>query len=525
MAARLISDLATTRYTWDQHLRASLQVGLLEPVPDTRDNHHAAADENLAAVRVGGERRPKLPAQHEAAAARIGRLLLDGGRGSLVLTGPAGSDRLLALGLGIGQAVAEGLSPHSLTLICPDQATALRLHTTWRREVGAWQPPIWVVGDPGLDGTTATEQVGTAFAPLTVLLEIQRMPTAERYRLCQQASNGSLISTVEPAESDEQWEHLFLATPAPQDVIHFSRQRRQARKIWQQVSQLLTPDGKASKSERRHKGECRAQAAANLDECMACLENLVTADKLTGRFSVVAPLLQDLAYLGRRMAALGWLPVFRHELEYLQLPGPLEFLAALADLTESDAQKVAARPAVADAGDTVAPDPEPAMGSGDSLLAPLLTMHGRRKYAAWREATSDRSHPSETVADFYATICRTGWAADFLSYLPARRRVEKLVTDLADEEPAQLAARPLWLAWRREVAILTGAEPVELSGPVVDLATPDIPGGRFARSLAYLCLGSETRRGHYRVMSRVTDHLLALYQEHSPLPGDGALPL
>ena len=45
----------------------------------------------------------------------------------------------------------------------------------------------------------------------------------------------------------------------------------------------------------------------------------------------IAPLADDLAYLGRTLAARGWLPIYRQELDELLLHGPLEFLAAVAD--------------------------------------------------------------------------------------------------------------------------------------------------------------------------------------------------
>jgi citrate synthase len=49
----------------------------------------------------------------------------------------------------------------------------------------------------------------------------------------------------------------------------------------------------------------------------------------------------------------------------------------------------------------------------------------------------------------------------------------------------------------------------------------DEPAGRLAESLAYVCFGPEPDPVHRRVLSRAADRLLVLYQEHSPLPGEG----
>ena len=43
-------------------------------------------------------------------------------------------------------------------------------------------------------------------------------------------------------------------------------------------------------------------------------------------------------------------------------------------------------------------------------------------------------------------------------------------------------------------------------------------GSEAAESLVYVCFGSEPQAVHRQVLTRVSDRLLVLYQEHSPLP-------
>jgi len=486
-AAALLTDLAAARDRWEDHLRQSQTLGLLEAAAPTAGE---------------SERALPTPGPPEEVAGRIRALAHQGSGRLLVLRGPAGCGRQAAVVTGLAGALADGLSVHSVTIVCPDRATAARVHLAWRREIGPRQPPILLADDPGLPaGSGAAESpAGT----LTVLAEAQRIRPEERYRLCQNCRSGLLVATLDTGELQEPWDHVFLTTPLAEDVVDLPDQRRQARRIWAEV-QKLAPDAAAvrGKSARRQKGECRSQWAGNLDECLSCLESEQEQGGRSGRLALVAPTLDDLTYLGRRLVGRGWKPVFRQELEYLLLPGPLEFVAAVTDLAPPADEKEVA-------------DQDPG-----GLLAWLLPSLAREDYLRWRRRPAGQV-PAANLREFFDNICRTHWAASFLTHRQARRRVEKLVSDVGEETAARFRDRPLWEAWRHEIAALAGAPVPPLRGPFVTLASSAAPTGSFAESLVYLCRGTEPGLDHYRVMSRATDSLLVLYHDLSPLPSEAA---
>jgi hypothetical protein len=100
--------------------------------------------------------------------------------------------------------------------------------------------------------------------------------------------------------------------------------------------------------------------------------------------------------------------------------------------------------------------------------------------------------------------------------------VERLVREAGGEDPGHFVKRPLWAAWRLELADWLAVPAATPHAPVVTLATPETCGATGADTLVYLCLGSEARQRHYRVFARATERVMVLYQESSPLTGDEA---
>ncbi len=268
---------------------------------------------------------------------------------------------------------------------------------------------------------------------------------------------------------------------------------------------------------RRDKGLVTACWAANLDECVACLLAEYAEGRLTVPVALSAPLAEDCTYLGRSLAARGWLPVFRSELDELLLPGLLEFLAATTDVwaTAGQLRAVAADGAAQPVSVTEYPT-----GSNESLLAALLDDARRDSYRCWL-ATVRQGAAETTLARLYELMAGAEWAAPILAPPAARTRVEELLAKLGDESIAALMQRPLWEAWWYEVLALNGQAGPGERRPVVTLSSADHRGGRLAADGVYLCLGTEPASVHYRVLGRVTDRGLILYQERSPLPSSG----
>ena len=86
--------------------------------------------------------------------------------------------------------------------------------------------------------------------------------------------------------------------------------------------------------------------------------------------------------------------------------------------------------------------------------------------------------------------------------------------------PGEVLAPELWQAWQRTLAPLLGRGDLEAGPPAVVLDTASEPGGGAAESAVYVCFGPEPIAVHRRVLGRITDRALVLYQEHSPLPGE-----
>ncbi len=483
-AARLLTTLAAAEIVWTGDLRRALPLGLLEPAASAAARQAPPEPERAAL-------RPEIA----EAAERVQEVFQKRQPGLLVLRGPAGSGRLAAALEGLQRAGQAGLNLSAGTLYCPDVGTAARVHVAWRRSLPELQPPLALAGaELPAGGEGGGRLPGPAMADRWgLLIEVQRFATEERYRIAQHLRHGALLATLDPAEVVEPWEHLFLTTPRDEDVVDLTVQLRLARAPWREIRTLVPAAGFGRmKSRRRDKGSCRVQWAANLDECLACLEQERAAGGLADHLALTAPQPGDLEYLGRRLAASGWLPVYRQELDELLLPGPCEFLTLLAEVT-------------GEAGPS-------------SLLVGWLPVVARAAYQDWLPEGKLLA-ASSSLQDLYRAICRRSWAGPFLSAAWARRRVEHLLADVGEETPERFQRRPLWEAWRRARGLPSPAVEREGSTPLVTLARPG-PQGRWSPAGVYLCQGVEPARDHYQVLSRLTDRILVLYQERSPLAGD-----
>ena len=391
---------------------------------------------------------------------------------------------------------------------------------------------------------------------VVVMVEAQRFTAEQRYRIAQWARPGRLLMSIETAEMNESWENMFLTAPRPEDVWRLDRQLRTGRRLWAEVRRLIPPVvASPAHSDRKEKGSVQAQWAANLDECLASVLAAQEAGRLGRRVCLHASLVDDCSYLGRALASHGWLPVFRQELDTLLLPGNLEFIAAVTDAVAILQRWRSTGDASIPAGYSVAgedPGGAGATGGGaepsttrdesaedggrsaaladraldpaarllsrvdEPLLPQLLSRYAGAIYGDWLSQLTEEL-AQNSLADFYSRLVGCAWADSFLTTPAARGRVEALLRDVGEERLTQLIARPLWEAWWYEVNDLLGrAEPGRR--PVVQLVPAGQDGGALYRDGIYLCRGSEPLAAHYRAMSRVTDQLLVLYQDRSPLP-------
>jgi hypothetical protein len=185
------------------------------------------------------------------------------------------------------------------------------------------------------------------------------------------------------------------------------------------------------------------------------------------------------------------------------LPGTLEFLALLGDITGAAAVDEAS-------GDGDAAD-------CNSLLAPWLPCGVRTRYRAWLSQFAARSGDAP-LSEVWAWILRSGWAWSLFADPVPRRRVIALLADVPVMTPEKFVDRPLWRAWRDAVLHWRGRGD-EPDRPLALLTSTDRPGGGLHTDAAYLCAGNEPPAEHARVLSRVTDRVLVLFHDRSPLPG------
>ena len=489
-AVTLLRALAGEERIWRERLVEAWHAGFV-------------ADLFGAGRRSPVEAPPVSPLAQPVVAADLASVLDQGGPELLVLRGVTGTGRFATVAQALALAVRDTLDVHDLRVYCPDVATAARFHLVWRTCARHLPAPRIRHGADLPAGTTLVGG-GIPHRPdgeRAVLLEAHALRPSDRFRLAQRFRLGVQIWTVEPVRSTEPWEHLFLALPDPEAMREFRDQKRQSRRVAEEVLDLAdqaTGRRPRVRLVRQRRGDVSARLTASLDDGITLMTE---KQREWGGllWNAVAPVPADLDYLGRAAARLGWLPVYRWELDAMLLPGPFEFLTVAGDL-------VAAR-AADESG-----SPEPAAPS-------LLSVDDGEDYALWLEAMAQA--PAPTLGALLDAVTRTGWAESFLGDATARHRLRTLAADFADQDLDAFFARPLLEAWRRVVGRLPGFTPAGRGSPVLMLSTPEEAEGPAAGALAYFCLGSEAPDRHYDVISRAGDRLLVLYKDVSPLAEDG----
>ncbi|RKZ20026.1 hypothetical protein DRQ50_00780 [bacterium] len=428
----------------------------------------------------------------------------------IVLRGPAGTGRMRAVLDGLVAAGNGETDPAEVVVCCPDVATAAR----WNRQAvrSGLLLDVRVPGREDLPGATPGDALAAAMRnQVVVMCEAQRFTPERRYRVAQFGRGRRLVTTVDPAASTEGWENLFLTMPRADDIVTTDIQSEQARLLWSETRGLIPEDLRpASPPVRSAKGVISAEYAANLDQCLGRIRTALAEGLLPSSFRLTAPLADDLEHLGGTLRGQGWLAVDEEACDALMLPGPLELLVLAA--------------AVLEAGSVPLEDGQSLSGAG-SLLAGLP---GAGPAAAQWATEWDGDLQGVTLADLQGSVA-CGDVLPVLSQPAARQRVRRLLANFGPRLLTDLAGDALWAGWWRLLASdhggtdngdRTGPGAVAGEGgrPLVLLATADRAPGAAMPGGVYLCLGSEDPRQHYRVLAGVTDNLLVLFQERSPLP-------
>jgi hypothetical protein len=492
------------------------------PAPTTPVSSVAESGRGLRSLRSllagGGEQRDDLDGVVDAIAD-----LASGGeaRSFLVLKGVFGSGRHEALGRGLLKARSLAGQFPETTIFCPDEAVAAMVSREFLRLGLSGPLDVKVAHEeqhrPEAAGRNSLADPATA---LVVICEAQRFEPEMRYRIAQSGRERRLLMTVDPVAAVEPWEHLFLTTPRTDDILNLPGQRKAARKLWSEIRQLVPFEYREGNSLRRTKGMIVSDYAANLDQCLSRVVHEHQAGKLSLPLRVTAPMPGDLEYLGSSIRDRGWLAVLETRLESLLLPGPREILAAATDMLALGGHlNLDAQPA--------RPSPESTAGTDIAnehscdLLTPLLLGPGGA--ADWKSWIEEQEVTREiTLNQFTEMVAPSRWANTFLSRPAARGRIHRLLEQYGEEQLDALRTLPLWEAWWYCLLDDLAVTGPRYRRPLALLTSAARPLGAAMPGAAYLCLGTEPVRQHYESLIRVTDSLLVLYQEKSPLPSEVA---
>ncbi|MBU1676372.1 hypothetical protein KKA85_11380 [bacterium] len=488
-AITLLGSLTREEDAWRQRLLEAWRTGFVTELPALPVPTHRELPVDAALA-------------HAVIASDLVEAVGAGGPELLVLEGLSGTGRLPTIAQALALASADRADSADMTVFCPDTATAVRYNLAWRRcGIHARSPRIRFGTDLAVGSSLAGDTIPhNPAGEVAVLLEAHLMGAAERFRLAQRFRLGVQIWTVEPVLATESWEHLFLTPPEAEAVRRMTAQKRQSRRVCEEVldmAEQATRRRPRLQPSRQARGEVCAMLTASLDDGMTlmCEKQAEWGGLL---WHAVAPVPADLEYLGRAAARMGWLPVYRWELDELLLPGTLEFVAAARDAVACLAGD--------DTGDS---------GAGVAHAAALLPRSDVAEYRVWLEGLRDET--GLTVGGFHDRVSRSGWSESFLACSANRARAARLASDFADVDLVEFLARPLLEAWRRVVGELPDQPSAGRGSPVLMLSTPDEGEGAPAGSLAYFCLGTEPPLHHYQVLQRATDRLLVLYKDRSPL--------
>jgi hypothetical protein len=497
--AALLVDLAAERTQWRRALAATPAEHAVVAVAALPADHGGESGGG-AIPRRGWLRRAGEADVAVATTHAVTALATAPSRGLLAIVGHAGTGRHDTLLAGLERALGAPDAPDSTTVWCPDSATAARLHLAALRRRPGWRLDLRVAGSSGELGLETRDRAPGG-RRLTVVAEVQRLPRELRYQLLDQSWGDRLLLTVDPAENTESWEDLFITAPKPEQIRRLDVQRLQARRLWEDVAPLVGL--RDARAQRRDRGSLDSRCVTNLAECVGAIVGEVGAGRLGRSLDVVSPLAVDVAELTRGLREQDWLAVSRRELDEYLLPGVLELLAAAADV---------ATLAGHDGGER-----RPALLL-PACLPPALT-------DSWRQWLRSPGGPAPaTIGQLWTHWQRTPWGRACTGDVAAGVRTTAFARAWSDVELATLLDHPIVVAWRDRLGEVFERNDLLSARPVARLATADQPAGLPARALAYVCAGVEPETVHYRVLCRVTDQLLVLWHERSPLASEAQEP-
>jgi hypothetical protein len=493
----LVRHLADAADRWTRRVTATPPGGALvdDPAPDADGGRPTARPSG--AVRNWLRREGRDPLADAVAVAA--ETLAGEGPGRLVLAGPVGVGRTRVL----VEALAGSPEGRRTEIWCPDRPTAVRVHLEARRLHRTWQPlvRVWNPGDP------LPQRGGLAPGrrPRLAVVELQRFAAQAGYALQDAVRDGRIIMTVDTSEHVGGWEDLFLTTPRKEEVCRLTVQYLQAQLPWRATFPLLPVGVAEARPHRRQRGAVTARRAGTLDECASAVAAATGSGRVASPLRLVAPMAEDVSLLARALADRRWGAVTAADVDPWLLPGACELAAAIADAH----RRLTGR----------WPGDDEAEGAGrtDNLLPSFLPPRAAEDWDTWL-----RSLPEPALRDgpgFVQRLARSPWGTA-CCLTPAAREALVALGGGADL-PGDLLPTPVWIAWRALLADLLQRPDVSPAQPAVVLSAADEPAGRLAESLAYVCFGPEPDPVHRRVLSRAADRLLVLYQEHSPLPGEG----
>ncbi len=487
-AAELLAALAREEDAWREQLHEAWRDGCL---PDVKPVARRRAGRDDDAEPVADWPPPGAP--------------------PLVLEGMAGTGAPEAAARLLVSLLDAGTDHRQIVVIAPGTAAAARFHLAWRR-VRPGLPPLNVtlehdnleLGDPPGDGILRGEPA----EEVLVLIEAQDLSTTLRFRAAQRFQAGRQLWTVDPMLCQETREHLYLVVPPRQQVVALRDQRDQSRQVCEEILDLVARfagERPRVRARRRERGEVVSSYTTNGPEAV----NLIVDLQRRGAgslWNLVAPVRGDFVTLAQTASLAGWLPVERHRLDPLLLPGPFEILALALD--------VAAAGAVAPPRRGAAPAPPPAPAA-----ARLMPAAAAREYRRWLGESAPP--PTATLSELIALAARAGWSESLLAWPVARRRLKELVAVHGRASLADLAREPLLAAWRIEADGIGELRAPADGPPVLALTTPDDGVGGRPHDLACLFFGNELPRHLYRAIAPAGDRLLVCYKDRSPLGEDG----
>jgi hypothetical protein len=490
-AAQLLAELNIENLAWRRQLCEAWRIGFLEDLQRRPSPPRSGRDSSA-------------PIQQVLNAALMVDEFLKGGQSGLkVIQGQVGTGRVEAVIRGLDLALSGHLRVGDIQIYCADIAAAADFHVYWRELCPGRSLPRILVGAGGAE--TSLFQPGGCIAyhrhrAVGIIVETQRHEPTDRFRIAQRYRQGRLLHVFNPVDAGESAEHVFLNTPDRADIHVMPNSIRHSQKLHTELNDLvemIDRDATRGKARLKRRGRIVSRHADNLEDALTFL---TTDFKQSGEghlLDVVAPVQDDLIYLGRAVARLGWLPVFRRELDSLLMPGITEYLAMALDAVQGRTSD----------------------DHHDMLLLPRLVSDiSIDGYLDWLTKLDD---VMEMPLDVFWTRARI-FSGDRDMFLGRERTsaVTQVLQRQRDGHVGGLLEMPLVEAWRQVISGLPGIASQPASGPVMTLSTPEeVPVGRGAPR-AIFCLGTESPRHHYRLLAGAADPVYVLYKVQSPLVGD-----